>query len=143
MQVAHILKSKGARVITVPPETTIAVVARTLKDERIGAVVVTGEGGAVVGIISERDIVRALPEYGAGLLDKQVADLMTRHVVTCTPEHKVDDIRREMTGGRFRHIPVIADGALAGIISIGDVVKARLDELEVETGLLRHYISGA
>lgn len=141
MQVARVLKTKGSRIVTARPDATVAEVARTLKAERIGAIVITDDGGRVVGILSERDIVRALPEHGAGLLDKRVADLMTREVVSCSPEDDLDHIRREMTGGRFRHIPVIEDGKLVGIVSIGDIVKNRLEELESERQQLREYIS--
>lgn len=141
MRVSGVLKSKGSRVVTTRPEATVGEVARTLKAERIGAIVVADESGGVVGILSERDIVRALPEHGAGLLDKPVGELMTREVVTCTPEDDLDHIRREMTGGRFRHVPVVEDGALVGIISIGDVVKNRLEELESEREQLREYIA--
>lgn len=141
MRVSGVLKSKGSRVVTTRPDATVGEVARTLKAERIGAIVVADESGGVVGILSERDIVRALPEHGAGLLDKPVGELMTREVVTCTPEDDLDHIRREMTGGRFRHVPVVEDGALVGIISIGDVVKNRLEELESEREQLREYIA--
>ena len=141
MRVSGVLKSKGSRVVTTRPDATVGEVARTLKAERIGAIVVADESGAAVGILSERDIVRALPEHGAGLLDKPVGELMTREVVTCTPEDDLDHIRREMTGGRFRHVPVVEDGALVGIVSIGDVVKNRLEELESEREQLREYIA--
>ena len=141
MQVARILKAKGGRVVTAKPEATIAEVARTLKAERIGAIVIAGDDGKVAGIISERDIVRALPEHGAELLDKRAADLMTRQVVTCAPDNDLDHIRREMTSGRFRHVPVLDGDKLVGIVSIGDVVKNRLEELESERQQLREYIA--
>jgi CBS domain-containing protein len=141
MKVAAILKDKGDKVVTASPEDTVATVAELLKREGIGAVVVTGAGASVAGILSERDIVRAIPEQGPNLLESRAADLMTRDVVTCTPDMDVDDVRKLMTEGRFRHIPVIVDGKLAGIVSVGDVVKQRLDELEAETGALREYIS--
>ena len=141
MKVAAILKDKGDKVVTAKPEDTVAAVADLLKRERIGAVVVTGAGGSVAGILSERDIVRAIPGKGDGLLESRAADLMTRDVVTCTPETELHEVQKLMTEGRFRHIPVLADGRLSGIISVGDVVKQRLDELEAETGALRSYIS--
>jgi len=141
MKVAAILKDKGDKVVTASPDDTVATVAELLKREGIGAVIVTGAGGSVAGIFSERDIVRAIPEKGAGLLESRVADLMTREVVTCTPDMAVDDVRKLMTEGRFRHVPVMVDGRLAGVISVGDVVKQRLDELEAEAGALRSYIS--
>ena len=141
MQVARILKAKGSRVVTAKPDATIAEVARTLKAERIGAIVIAGDDGKVVGIISERDIVRALPKHGAELLDRKAADLMTRQVVTCAPDNDLDHIRREMTAGRFRHVPVLDGDRLVGIVSIGDVVKNRLEELESERQQLREYIA--
>jgi len=141
MKVAAILKDKGDKVVTAKPEDTVAAVADLLKRERIGAVVVTGAGGSVAGILSERDIVRAIPGKGDGLLESRAADLMTRDVVTCTPETELHEVQKLMTEGRFRHIPVLADGRLSGIISVGDVVKQRLDELEAETGALKSYIS--
>jgi CBS domain-containing protein len=141
MKVAAILNNKGDNVVTASPDDTVATVAELLKRERIGAVIVTGAGGSVSGILSERDIVRAIPVKGAGLLESRVADLMTREVVTCAPDSDVDDVRKLMTEGRFRHVPVVVDGKLAGVISVGDVVKQRLDELEAEAGALRSYIS--
>jgi CBS domain-containing protein len=141
MKVAALLKDKGDTVVTATPEDTVASVADILKREGIGAVVVSGAGGSVAGILSERDIVRAIPAKGADLLESRVADLMTRDVITCTPDTEVDEVRKLMTEGRFRHVPVLEDGKLAGIISVGDVVKLRLDELEAEAGALRSYIS--
>ena len=141
MKVGAILKDKGDTVVTTTPEDTVASVADILKREGIGAVVVRGAGGSVAGILSERDIVRAIPAKGADLLDSRVADLMTRDVITCTPDTEVDEVRKLMTEGRFRHVPVLENGKLAGIVSVGDVVKLRLDELEAEAGALRSYIS--
>jgi CBS domain-containing protein len=141
MKVSAILKDKGDKVVTASPEDTVAAVAELLKREKIGAVVVTGAGGLVVGILSERDIVRAIPAKGVDLLESRAADLMTRDVVTCTPDMDVDDVRKLMTEGRFRHIPVMVDSELTGIVSVGDVVKQRLDELEAEAGALRSYIA--
>jgi CBS domain-containing protein len=141
MKVAAILKNKGDKVVTANPDDTVAAVADLLKSEGIGAAVVTGAGRSVAGILSERDIVRAIPEKGSDLLDCRASELMTRDVVTCTPDTDVDEVRKLMTEGRFRHVPVLADGKLAGIVSVGDVVKQRLDELEAEAGALRSYIS--
>ena len=108
----------------------------------LGALVVSEDGDGVAGIISERDIVRGLPEHGAGLLEMKVSGIMTSEVKTCAPDDKVPDIMGEMTRSRFRHMPVVNDGKLCGIISIGDVVKNRLEELETETHVLRDYIVG-
>ena len=141
MKVSAILKDKGDKVVTARPDDTVASVAELLKREGIGAVIVTGAGGSVAGILSERDIVRAIPAKGSDLLESRAADLMTRDVITCTPDMDVDDVRKLMTEGRFRHVPVLVDGKLSGIVSVGDVVKQRLDELEAETGALRSYIS--
>jgi CBS domain-containing protein len=141
MKVAAILKDKGDKVVTANPDDTVASVAELLKREGIGAVIVTGAGASVAGILSERDIVRAIPAKGGDLLDSRAADLMTRDVITCTPDMDIDDVRKLMTEGRFRHVPVLVDGKLSGIVSVGDVVKQRLDELEAEAGALRSYIS--
>jgi CBS domain-containing protein len=141
MLIAQILAGKGSDVISTRPEATAAEVARLLKDKRIGAVVVL-DGGRLCGIISERDLARGLAEHGAALLDLQVATLMTRGVVTCAPEDDLQTLMQRMTDGRFRHLPVVKDGELQGIISIGDVVKHRLQELENETHLLQDYIQG-
>ena len=140
MLVSAILTDKGHRLVTVSPDHTISDVTRTLASERIGAVVVIDDGGQVIGILSERDIVRGLSESGATLLNGKVADLMTKTVVTCTPESQVDQLMQDMTNHRIRHLPVIDNGRLAGVISIGDVVKVRLDELEAERSMLRDYI---
>ncbi len=141
MRVAQILKAKGHKVVTTRLDVTIAELVRTLTLERIGAAVVTGDEGTVVGIISERDIVHGLSEHGADLLNMRVEELMTRTVVTCRPEQSLEDIMREMTSSRIRHLPVLQDGEMVGIVSIGDVVKNRLEELEKESGALRDYIT--
>ena len=142
MNVESILRGKGDRVAIVAPNATVAVAVATLKREGIGALVVSRDGSAVDGILSERDIVHALADNGPALLEKRVDQLMTRRVFTCTPRDSVADLMGEMTRRRFRHMPVLRDGALAGIISIGDVVKARLDEMEYETSSLRSFIQG-
>jgi CBS domain-containing protein len=140
MKVQAMLDAKGSKVATTRPYATIATVIRMLKLERIGALVVSDDGETLGGIISERDIVRGLVEHGHELLELQVAELMTRAVKTCTPESHIKDVMAEMTRSRVRHLPVLDGGKLCGIISIGDVVKNRLDELETETNVLRDYI---
>jgi CBS domain-containing protein len=142
MLIAQILAGKGSDVISTRPGATIAEVARLLKEKRIGAVVVLDADGRLAGIISERDLARGLAQHGAGLLDLQVAALMTKAVVTCAPEDDLRTLMQRMTDGRFRHLPVVKDGRLSGIISIGDVVKHRLQELETETHMLQEYIHG-
>lgn len=143
MNVEAILRSKGDRVATIAPRATIAVAAATLRREGVGALVASQDGVTVDGILSERDIVQGLANLGTALLDAKVETLMTRRVFTCTPRDSVADLAAEMTQRRIRHIPVLRDGALAGIVSIGDVVKARLDEMEYETSSLRSFIAGA
>jgi CBS domain-containing protein len=143
MNVEAILRNKGGAVATVAPHAKIAEAAAMLRREGIGALVVSRDGSAVDGIISERDIVHGLAGLGAGLLDTEVETLMTRRVFTCSPRDTIADLAVEMTQRRIRHIPVLREGALAGIVSIGDVVKARLDEMEYETTSLRSFIAGA
>ncbi len=142
MKVQAMLDLKGAKVATTRSYATIATVIRMLKLERIGALVVSDDGETLGGIISESDIVRGLVDHGHELLEMQVAELMTRAVKTCTPEANIKDVMVEMTRSRVRHLPVLDGGKLCGIISIGDVVKNRLDELETETNVLRDYIFG-
>jgi len=143
MNVETILRSKGGAVATIAPRATIRDAAALLKRERIGALVVSSDGTKVEGILSERDIVHGLADRGTALLDMTVDALMTRRVFTCTPRDSVGDLMAMMTERRIRHIPVLKDGALVGIISIGDVVKHRLDEMEYETSSLRSFIAGA
>ena len=145
MKVQDILSAKGERaekVATVQPDATIDTVTHRLKLEGCGALVVSSDGSQVDGIVSERDVVRGLPEHGANLLSMAVSEIMTREVKTCTPDENATDIMSEMTRRRIRHLPVLENGKLHGIISIGDVVKSRLDELETETHVLRDYIVG-
>ncbi len=142
MDVASILKSKGKNVVTARPDAKIAEVVRELKDERIGALVVSEDNIEVLGIISERDIVRGLADHGLDLLDMRVDKLMTREVFTCAPTDRTSQLMAKITDRRIRHLPVIENGALCGIVSIGDVVKVRLDEIESEANALRDYISG-
>jgi CBS domain-containing protein len=141
MLVTQIFKMKGDRIITVSPDITIAEAAEILKRENIGAVMVSGGDGSLAGILSERDIVRGMPEHGPALFDLRVEALMTREVVTCSSEDRVHDLMKKMTAGRFRHMPVLDGDNLIGIISIGDVVKSRLEELEAEASQLRDYIA--
>ncbi len=142
MNVRHILEQKGQEVVTISVRHTLAEATRLLAERRIGAVVVAGPAGEVLGILSERDIVRALAR-GAEALQAPVADHMTEKVITCTPETAVPDLMEEMTRGRFRHLPVVVGGRLVGIVSIGDVVKHRLAEIEAETNAMREYIATA
>jgi CBS domain-containing protein len=141
MQVASILASKGRNVVTAKPDTSIPEIAQLLKTKKIGAAVVVDAGDRVIGIISERDLVHGLARHGARLLDMHVGELMTRDVVACSSDLDIDEVMKEMTNSRIRHLPVIEGGRLAGIISIGDVVKNRLDELEDEANQLKRYIA--
>ena len=142
MDVDGILRAKGALVVTIRPDQTVADFVRGLREERIGAMVVSEDGRSVLGIISERDVVRGLAERGPRILDAQVSELMTRDVVSCAPRDSVKQVMAEMTRRRIRHLPVIAEGVLCGIVSIGDVVKNRLEEMETETNVLREvYIA--
>lgn len=142
MQVMQILKEKGADVTTMTADASIADALRLLNERRIGAIVITGRYGNIEGILSERDLIHALAERGTDLMNARVADLMTRHVFTCTPETSIEELMRQMTRRRIRHLPVLSDGQLCGIVSIGDVVKNRLLELETEATTLRDYIGG-
>jgi CBS domain-containing protein len=139
MQVRDILAAKGQRVVTIRPDATIATAVHRLALERVGALVVSEDGITIAGILSERDIIHGLAEDGGEIMgtDRRIADLMTRHVITCGPEDKVKTVMAEMTRRRFRHVPVLDNGRLAGIVSIGDVVKSRLEEMELETLVLR------
>ncbi len=143
MDVASILKSKGKNVVTARPDAKIAEVVRKLKDGRIGALVVSEDDRKVLGIISERDIVGGLADHGRDLLDMKVDELMTREVFTCAPTDRISKLMAKMTQRRIRHLPVMENGALCGIVSIGDVVKIRLDEIESEASALRDYVAGA
>jgi CBS domain-containing protein len=142
MTVRRILNEKGRDVVTVAPSASLAMIAATLAEKKIGAVVVS-EGGAIKGIISERDIVRALAKHGGEGLERAARDWMTAKVVTCRPEETINDVMQKMTTGRFRHLPVVEDDKLAGIVSIGDVVKRRIEDVEREVEQIREYISTA
>jgi CBS domain-containing protein len=143
MTVNDILRYKGNHVVTIEPAAALAAAVRTLVQHRIGALLVTGAGHRIVGIISERDVVRVLDEKGPAVLAAPVAEVMTRRVVTCDRNETIAEIMERITSGRFRHVPVIEHGRLVGIVSIGDVVKARLSELEHEQNALREYIRTA
>jgi CBS domain-containing protein len=143
MNVETILRNKGNWVATIRPDATVADAVDMLNRERIGAIVVSDDGAAVDGILSERDIVIALAEDGADLLLRPVADIMTRTVITCDPSDTVGELMAEMTNRRIRHFPVVAGGRLIGIVSIGDLVKSRLDEIEFEANSMRSFIAGA
>ena len=143
MTVRAILSRKGRDVATIAPTVSLSEAVRLLAQRRIGAVVVTGPDDRVAGILSERDIVRSLSERGPAALDDNVAAVMTRKVMTCTEAETVAAIMERMTAGKFRHLPVVEQGRLAGINSIGDVVKWRLEEIEGETNALREYIATA
>ncbi len=141
MNVAGILKEKGSDVLTVAADVSVAEAAKALTDRKIGAVVVAGSNGSVGGILSERDIVRGVAAHGAGVLTEPVSTLMTAEVVTCGLDDTVDELMDLMTGRRIRHLPVVDNGALTGIISIGDVVKTRIAETEAEANALKEYIA--
>lgn len=143
MSVARILSGKGRSVVTVQPHRSLAEAAQQLVDRHIGALVVADAERAVIGIISERDIVRAVVSQGGSALDNPVSRHMTTKVVTCTPEADLDEVMETMTEGRFRHVPVVEDGRLVGIISIGDAVKQRIATVEAEHRAMRDYITTA
>ena len=143
MLVSQILKSKSDDgVVTLPPGTTVAKVAEMLSTRRIGAIVISKDGKTVAGIVSERDIVRELGRKGAACLDDRIDGVMTTKVTTCARADKADDVLQMMTDGRFRHLPVVEAGHMVGLISIGDVVKARLSELAMEKDALEGMIKG-
>lgn len=141
MHVEGLLRTKGTEVATVMATTTVGDAVALLAERRIGALVVSEDGAHVDGIVSERDVVRALAERGSDLMAVPVADVMTTEVVTCSLTTTVDELSTLMTEGRMRHVPVMVEGALAGIVSIGDVVKDHIRELETETQVLHEYIA--
>lgn len=143
MNVEQLLSGKGHDVVSVQPHRTLAEAIRTLSEKRIGAVAVMGADGSLVGILSERDIIRALGELGAGALESAVSRSMTSKVVTCRPQTSVDELMEIMTTGRFRHVPVVENGRVTGIVSIGDVVKHRVAAIEAESQAMRDYIAMA
>lgn len=143
MTVAAILAEKGHDIITAREGESISDICRTLADHRIGAIIVSGPDGSIAGILSERDIVKACAQHGAAALQSKVADLMTRAVVTVTPDDAIATVMERMTAGRFRHMPVLRDGRLVGVISIGDVVKHRIAQAERDAEDMRSYIATA
>lgn len=143
MTVLNILKRKGNDVVTIEPTADLRRAVKALAEHRIGALVVTGPQGRVIGILSERDIVRALAQHAERALGLPVAEVMTRAVVTCAKSETVSEIMERMTAGKFRHVPVVEQDRLVGIISIGDVVKSRLEEMASESEALRDYIRTA
>lgn len=143
MIVQTILSQKGSDVATIAPTANVADAIKMLCDRKIGALVITGAGGRITGIVSERDIVRTFGSHGAAALDMPLTDVMTRKVVTCEPNDKMAEIMELMTRGKFRHLPVLENEDLVGIVSIGDVVKMRLAQLEHEQDALRDYIQTA
>ena len=143
MNVETILRNKGNWVATIRPEASVSEAVDMLNRERIGAIVVSEDGASVDGILSERDIVAALAAHGGDLLSRAVGDIMTRAVFVCEPSDTVGALMEEMTNRRIRHFPVVAEGRLIGIVSIGDLVKSRLDEIEFEASSMRSFIAGA
>ena len=142
MNVETILRAKGRDVATIEPDATVESAIRLLASRRIGALIVSEDGRRVDGIVSERDIVQGLAEHGAGLLEQRIEDVMTRRVHTCSPEDTVEELMGRMTERRIRHLPVVEAGALCGMVSIGDVVKNRIEEVEYEASSLRSYVAG-
>ena len=143
MTVKAILSVKGTDVLTIEPTTNLASAAKLLAERKIGALVVTGPDRRIVGIVSERDIVQELAAHGAASLDLPLTEVMTRNVMTCSISDTISSVMERMTDGKFRHLPVVEQGRLAGIVSIGDVVKHRLKEMEREQSALRDYIQTA
>jgi CBS domain-containing protein len=142
MRISDVLRGKGTQVVTVTPDTKVRDLLAVLAEHRIGAVVVSRDGTSVDGIASERDIVRAFAQRGAGAMSEPVTEIYTAEVHTVTPDTSVEEVMRIMTERRVRHAPVVVDRGLLGIVSIGDVVKNRIDELETERAALTDYITG-
>jgi CBS domain-containing protein len=142
MRISDILRVKGRQVVTITPDTDVRHLLAVLAEHRIGAVVVSHDGTSVDGIASERDIVRALAERGAAVMSETITAIYTAEVHTVTPGTQLEEVMRIMTEHRIRHAPVVVDGSLQGIVSIGDVVKNRIDELESERAALTNYITG-
>jgi CBS domain-containing protein len=140
MRISDVIRRKGDAVVTLRSDATVRLLLEVLEQNRIGAVVVSDDGSTVAGIVSERDVVRHLHIDGVGVLDETVAMIMTTQVQTCTPQDGLDELARVMTERRVRHIPVVVDGKLVAIVSIGDIVKGRIDELQTERDHLVGYI---
>ena len=142
ISVKSILDTKGRAVVTVGPETTLLEAAAILAENRIGALVIGAFGGTISGIFTERDVVKAVAKYGRSSLDQPIAEIMSFNIVRCSEESTVDEVMEMMTQRRFRHVPVEDKGKLSGIISIGDVVKAHIREIELEAEQIKAYIAG-
>jgi CBS domain-containing protein len=140
MRISDVIRRKGDLVVTVRSDETVERLIAMLDEHRIGALVVSDDDGVVSGIVSERDVVRQLHSAGGAVLQQTVADIMTRDVFTCSPDDPIDELARQMTERRVRHMPVVVDGRLRAIVSIGDVVKQRIDELQTERDQLVGYI---
>ena len=143
MRISDVLRAKGSQVVTVTPDTKVRQLVAVLAEHRIGAVVVSRDGTAVDGIASERNIVQALARRGAAVMSEPVTAIYTAEVHTITPQTPIEEVMRMMTERRVRHAPVVVDGSLRGIVSIGDVVKIRVGELETERAALTGYITGS
>jgi len=141
MNIAQILKSKGRAVATARPDATLSEIIAKLAQKKIGAIVIVGDNGEVAGIVSERDVIRRLAELGNGALKEPVSQSMTSAVVSCQETSTLDEMMEMMTQGRFRHVPVIEDGALVGIVSIGDIVKNHIAEVEMEVSAMKDYFA--
>jgi CBS domain-containing protein len=139
MNIAQILKAKGRAVATARPDAKLLEIVNKLAQKKIGAIVIVGDNGEVVGIISERDVIRRLGERGEHALQEPVTQSMTTSVISCTETSTLDELMELMTQGRFRHVPVLEDGALVGIVSIGDIVKHHIAEVEMEVTAMRGY----
>ena len=142
MRISDLLRQKGNLVVSVKPEQSVSDLIDLLAEHGVGALIVSADGTTLDGIVSERDVVRRLQKFGPDLLGAPVRDIMTAQVHTCPPDTDLDELMRVMTEGRFRHVPVLEDGRLIGIVSIGDVVKHRIDELQSERDQLTAYITG-
>ena len=143
VRVSVILRRKGSQVVTISPNATLSSAAQVMAEHNIGALLVSDDGRGLEGIVSERDLVRRLGQEGVACLDRPVAEAMTAEVATCSPETTVDQLMATMTDRHIRHLPVLVDGAVAGIVSIGDVVKSRLDELELRAETMEQYVTGS
>lgn len=142
MRITDVLRNKGNLVVTIAPDKSVSELLDQLAEHGVGALVVSQDGSTVEGIVSERDVVRRLQQLGADLLAHPVSDIMTANVHTAVPQTDLEDLMRLMTDRRFRHVPVVEDGSLVGIVSIGDVVKHRIDYLQAERDQLTAYITG-
>lgn len=141
MNIGAILKAKGSKVATASETATLQSIAERLSAEKIGAIVICNENGDLTGIMSERDLVRAIAESGPAVLSRPAANVMTTDVITCSTEHSIDELMSIMTKGRFRHVPVVSGKKLVGIVSIGDVVKNHIAEVELEVSAMRGYLA--